>query len=123
MADVAEQGFCLHCIRDSGLLVRGDPRHEITREGRRYWFPDLSHRDAFLAARERMKQARRSTSNIGCLRSPVSRWPNSVAISSKFGSVIGSFRFFMNSPLDATHTLMVVCLHARDEQDAYPIMI
>jgi YHS domain-containing protein len=51
MADVAEGGFCTHCIRDSGLLVRGDPRHEISRDGRRYWFPDVSHRDAFLATK------------------------------------------------------------------------
>ncbi len=47
--DVAEQGFCPHCIRESGLLVRGDPRHELAHDGRRYWFPDPSHRDAFLA--------------------------------------------------------------------------
>jgi YHS domain-containing protein len=47
--DVAEQGFCPHCIRASGLLVRGDPRHELAYEGRRYWFPDPSHRDAFVA--------------------------------------------------------------------------
>jgi len=47
--DVAEQGYCPHCIRASGLLVRGDPRHELAHEGRRYWFPDPSHRDAFLA--------------------------------------------------------------------------
>ncbi|MGO9914060.1 MAG: thioredoxin family protein [Isosphaeraceae bacterium] len=47
--DVAEQGFCPHCIRASGLLVRGDPRHELAHDGRRYWFPDRSHRDAFLA--------------------------------------------------------------------------
>lgn len=47
--DVAEQGFCVHCLREKGLLVPGDPRHEVAHEGRRYWFPDLSHRDAFLA--------------------------------------------------------------------------
>ncbi len=47
--DVAERGFCPHCIRESGLLVRGDPSHELARDGRRYWFPDPSHRDAFLA--------------------------------------------------------------------------
>jgi YHS domain-containing protein len=46
--DVAEQGFCPHCIRVSGILVRGDPRHELARDGRRYWFPDPSHREAFL---------------------------------------------------------------------------
>jgi YHS domain-containing protein len=51
MVDVAEDGFCAHCISESGLLVRGDPRHEVAREGRRYWFPDLTHRDAFLASR------------------------------------------------------------------------
>jgi len=49
MVDVAERGFCSHCIREKGLLVRGDPRHEVARAGRRYWFPDTSHRDAFLA--------------------------------------------------------------------------
>ena len=52
LADVAEQGFCVHCIRDSGLLVRGDPNHEVTRDGRRFWFPDESHRGAFLASRQ-----------------------------------------------------------------------
>jgi thioredoxin-related protein/YHS domain-containing protein len=51
MVDVAEQGFCAHCIEQSGLLVRGDSRHEIIRDGRRYWFPDLAHRDAFLTSR------------------------------------------------------------------------
>ena len=50
MVNVAEQGFCPHCLGETGLLVRGDPKYEITREGRRYWFPDASHRDAFLAA-------------------------------------------------------------------------
>jgi YHS domain-containing protein len=49
MVDVAEQGFCAHCLRESGLLVRGDPKYDLMREGRRYWFPDTSHRDAFLA--------------------------------------------------------------------------
>jgi YHS domain-containing protein len=51
IADVVEGGFCLHCIRDSGLLVRGDPREEITVDRQRYWFPDSSHREAFLASR------------------------------------------------------------------------
>jgi YHS domain-containing protein len=48
--DVAEQGFCPHCLGESGLLVRGNPQYGATREGRRYWFPDQSHREAFLAA-------------------------------------------------------------------------
>ena len=50
MVDVAEQGFCSHCLGETGLLVRGNPKYEITREGRRYWFPDPAHRDAFLTA-------------------------------------------------------------------------
>jgi YHS domain-containing protein len=50
LVDVAEQGFCPHCLGGAGLLVRGDPKYTITREGRRYWFPDPSHRDAFLTA-------------------------------------------------------------------------
>ncbi len=50
LVDVAEQGFCLHCLNETGLLVPGDPKYEITRAGQRYWFPDPSHRDAFLAA-------------------------------------------------------------------------
>ena len=48
--DVAESGFCPHCLAQNGLLVRGDPRYDLSREGRRYWFPDPSHRDAFLSA-------------------------------------------------------------------------
>jgi YHS domain-containing protein len=48
--DVAEQGFCPHCITQTGVLVRGDPRIELNREGRRYWFPDSTHREAFLAS-------------------------------------------------------------------------
>ena len=50
MVDVAEQGFCPHCLRDTGLLVRGDPKYAITRDGLRYWFPDPTHRAAFAAA-------------------------------------------------------------------------
>jgi YHS domain-containing protein len=51
MVDVAEQGFCPHCLGETGLLVRGDPKYAITREGRRYWFPDNTHRAAFVAAK------------------------------------------------------------------------
>jgi YHS domain-containing protein len=50
MVDVAEQGFCVHCLSAAGLLVRGDPKYEVSRDGRRFWFPDASHREAFLAA-------------------------------------------------------------------------
>jgi hypothetical protein len=48
--DVAEQGFCPHCLAENGLLVRGDAALELAREGRRYWFPDRAHREAFLSA-------------------------------------------------------------------------
>jgi YHS domain-containing protein len=48
-ADVAEQGFCPHCLAQDGLRVPGDPRYDLSREGRRYWFPDPSHREAFLS--------------------------------------------------------------------------
>jgi len=48
--DVAENGFCPHCMAQNGLLVRGDPRYDLSRAGRRYWFPNPSHRDAFLSA-------------------------------------------------------------------------
>jgi YHS domain-containing protein/thiol-disulfide isomerase/thioredoxin len=48
MVDVAEQGFCAHCLGETGLLVRGDPKYALTRDGLRYWFPDPGHREAFL---------------------------------------------------------------------------
>jgi YHS domain-containing protein/thiol-disulfide isomerase/thioredoxin len=51
MVDVAEQGFCAHCLAETGLLVRGDPKCGLSRDGLRYWFPDSSHRAAFLAAK------------------------------------------------------------------------
>ena len=50
MVNVAEQGFCPHCLSAAGLLVRGDPKYELSRDGRRFWFPDSSHREAFLAS-------------------------------------------------------------------------
>ena len=48
--DVAEQGLCPHCLAESGELIRGDPRYDLTQGGRRYWFPDPTHREAFLSA-------------------------------------------------------------------------
>lgn len=47
--DVEHGGFCPHCIAENGALVHGDPRWDLAREGRRYWFPDSEHRRAFLA--------------------------------------------------------------------------
>jgi YHS domain-containing protein len=61
LVDVAERGFCAHCLVETGLLVRGDPRYAVTRGGRRYWFPDPAHRDAFLAANRTASEA--STAN------------------------------------------------------------
>lgn len=55
--DVAEQGFCPHCIGESGLLVRGDPQYSLSRDGLRYWFPDTTHRDAFIAASPKASEA------------------------------------------------------------------
>ncbi len=51
-ADLAERGYCLHCRKETGRLVRGLPEYETTVRGRRYRFPDPSHRDAFLASPE-----------------------------------------------------------------------
>jgi YHS domain-containing protein len=48
-AGVAQDGFCPHCLEETGLLVRGDPKYGVTRDGRRYWFESASHRDAYLA--------------------------------------------------------------------------
>jgi YHS domain-containing protein len=48
--DVAEQGFCAHCLGETGLLIPGDPKYAVTRDGLRYWFPDATHRAAFVAA-------------------------------------------------------------------------
>ena len=48
--DVAEQGLCPHCLAESGERIPGDPRYDLTRDGRRYWFPDPTHREAFLSA-------------------------------------------------------------------------
>jgi YHS domain-containing protein len=50
--DVIAEGFCPHCLAENGVFVRGDPRVELNHQGRRYWFPDPSHREAFLAASE-----------------------------------------------------------------------
>jgi YHS domain-containing protein/thioredoxin-related protein len=50
VVDVAEQGNCPHCLAESGALVHGDPRFDLNLKGRRYWFPDASHRAAFLAS-------------------------------------------------------------------------
>jgi YHS domain-containing protein len=45
--DLADRGFCPHCWAREGLLVRGLPRYSLTRDGRRYLFPDRTHLEAF----------------------------------------------------------------------------
>ncbi|KAJ3048203.1 hypothetical protein HK102_012749, partial [Quaeritorhiza haematococci] len=46
---VEAQGNCPHCLDAEGLAVPGDPRYSLTQGGRRYWFPDESHRAAFMS--------------------------------------------------------------------------
>jgi YHS domain-containing protein len=45
--DVADRGFCPHCMALDGLLVRGRSEVSLTRGGRRFLFPDPSHLEAF----------------------------------------------------------------------------
>jgi hypothetical protein len=45
--DAADRGFCPHCWAHDDLLVRGRPEFSLTRGGRRYLFPDLSHLEAY----------------------------------------------------------------------------
>jgi YHS domain-containing protein len=56
--DVAERGHCPHCLAVEGTLVPGDPRIDLKHDGRRYWFPDESHREAFLATVSRSTERR-----------------------------------------------------------------
>jgi YHS domain-containing protein len=46
---VEARGNCPHCLDAEGLAVPGDPRYSLTQGGRRYWFPDESHRSAFMS--------------------------------------------------------------------------
>jgi YHS domain-containing protein/thioredoxin-related protein len=48
--DVADRGFCPHCWTHDNLLVRGRVEHSLTRSGRRYFFPDATHLEAFRAS-------------------------------------------------------------------------
>src|SRR5205085_988306 len=50
-ADVAERGHCPHCRRE-GKSVRGHPEFTLTHAGRRYFFPDRAHLEAFRAEPE-----------------------------------------------------------------------
>jgi YHS domain-containing protein/thioredoxin-related protein len=58
-AHVEEKGYCPHCARNEGLLVKGDPRFGLVRSGREYWFPDAEHRSAFLASLPQDRKATR----------------------------------------------------------------
>ncbi|MBN9262140.1 MAG: ATP-binding cassette domain-containing protein [Hyphomicrobium sp.] len=42
-------GNCPHCLAERGEAVPGDPRYSLSEEGRRFWFPDEAHRDAFMS--------------------------------------------------------------------------
>jgi YHS domain-containing protein/thioredoxin-related protein len=46
-ADLACGGNCPHCRSGEGREVQGSPRFAVTHGGRRYLFPDASHRAAF----------------------------------------------------------------------------
>jgi YHS domain-containing protein len=45
---VEAAGACPHCLAERGEAVPGDPRCSLVVGGRRFWFPDDSHRGAFL---------------------------------------------------------------------------
>jgi YHS domain-containing protein len=51
--DVADNGFCPHCRSIAGRSVRGVPRYMATHSGRRYYFPDSVHLEAFRASPEK----------------------------------------------------------------------
>lgn len=42
-------GNCPHCLAERGEAVPGDPRYSLSEQGRRFWFPDEAHRDAFMS--------------------------------------------------------------------------
>lgn len=48
--DVAEDGYCPHCLNVAGRQVRGVPKYAATHSGRRYFFPDSVHLEAFRAS-------------------------------------------------------------------------
>ena len=48
--DLADEGRCPHC---KGLKVAGKPEFAATHSGRRYLFPDDTHRQAFRLAPDR----------------------------------------------------------------------
>lgn len=45
--DVADNGECPHCKDLKGEKVAGKPEFSTTLAGRRYLFPDATHREAF----------------------------------------------------------------------------
>lgn len=46
---VEEGGNCPHCLAERGEVVPGDPRYSLSQGSRRFWFPDESHRSAFMS--------------------------------------------------------------------------
>lgn len=51
--ELAEEGNCPHCLRPDGRTVEGKSRYSVTLQGKRYLFPDETHRAAFRAAPDR----------------------------------------------------------------------
>lgn len=51
--DIARDGLCVHCATPEAERVAGDWRFPLTLRGKRYLFPDDSHRQAFRANPER----------------------------------------------------------------------
>lgn len=51
--DVADNGLCPHCRTTENKTVAGRPEFAATHSGKRYLFPDESHRQAFRAAPDR----------------------------------------------------------------------
>ncbi len=54
--DVAEHGFCPHCWERDHLLVRGLPQYSLSRGGRRYFFPNPDHLEAFRTGTETVRR-------------------------------------------------------------------
>jgi YHS domain-containing protein len=45
--ELAGDGYCPHCRATEGRLVRGESHFSVIHDGRRYEFPDETHRQAF----------------------------------------------------------------------------
>ena len=48
--DLADNGLCPHCLKIEGKEIAGNPQFPSTHSGKRYLFPDDTHRQAFREA-------------------------------------------------------------------------